>query len=607
MTHLYIEQNGITEEVNSQIIEKLYNLASSGDLDETSDLKGRLHLNIAYRAPINYLTSHFPDLYITTNDYAIPFEDSNMLSYLLSLGIGSNGYITETQAAAATIVANSVNTTVTKFNELKYFTNITESKRGFESSESGNIRFTGWTALEEIDISNFTSIGHSAQWAWEDTFRGCTNLKTVTASNKLTQIGHSAFSGCSNLETISGLSGTITIVHESFNGCKKLKQECFDNVIFNIPSGKGYSAFQQCSLLTDLTFDGQMTEVPNDMVRLCTSLKTISGLSNVTTIGLQPFRQCPSIVSTDLDYSKITSIGNSAFREAHVGQTDLNFPNLTSLGTDVYNASNVTKVSNLGSITVITDSCFNNCGSLTQVTLPSTIATIDRYAFNTCRQMTTINIPSACTTIGERAFQECNNLDVTLDLSNITSLASYAFYNCNKTIISNFPKIAVYDINTFVGIKNSNIIIPKEVEEIRQSAFTFTTSLQSISFESNSALTTIGNQAFRMSTLQSITLPEGFKELGTGVFENCKQLVSVDMPSTITSVGLSTFQWANSLSTVICRATTPPTLGNVTTFQGTSTSLNIYVPDASVNAYKAAANWSTYSSNIKGISQLPNS
>ena len=43
MSHLYIEQNEIAEEVNSQIIEKLYNLASSGDLDGAGDLKGRLH------------------------------------------------------------------------------------------------------------------------------------------------------------------------------------------------------------------------------------------------------------------------------------------------------------------------------------------------------------------------------------------------------------------------------------------------------------------------------------------------------------------------------------------------------------------------------------
>ena len=39
-------------------------------------------------------------------------------------------------------------------------------------------------------------------------------------------------------------------------------------------------------------------------------------------------------------------------------------------------------------------------------------------------------------------------------------------------------------------------------------------------------------------------------------------------------------------------------------FQGASNAI-IYVPDALVNDYKAATNWSTYADRIKGISELP--
>ena len=50
--------------------------------------------------------------------------------------------------------------------------------------------------------------------------------------------------------------------------------------------------------------------------------------------------------------------------------------------------------------------------------------------------------------------------------------------------------------------------------------------------------------------------------------------------------------------------TTPPTL-NSNAYNGTHSDLKIYVPDASVEAYKTATNWSQYSSRIKGISELP--
>ena len=46
---------------------------------------------------------------------------------------------------------------------------------------------------------------------------------------------------------------------------------------------------------------------------------------------------------------------------------------------------------------------------------------------------------------------------------------------------------------------------------------------------------------------------------------------------------------------------TPPTLG-ANAFNNTT--CKIYVPDASVSAYKAATNWSTYASRIFSLTQF---
>ena len=195
MEHLKIIQTteGNAEEVSMDIVQKLYDVATNSTLDNTSDLQGKLRLTVGYREPIDWLTTHFSNLQISADNYAIPFEDPNMLAYLNSIGVGSNGMVTEAQAAAATVVANSQNTTVRKFNELKYFTNITSSRGGWDYASSGDIRFSGWTALEEIDISNFTSIGN-VTYGSDDSFSGCSNLRQVKASNKLTKIGVNAFS-----------------------------------------------------------------------------------------------------------------------------------------------------------------------------------------------------------------------------------------------------------------------------------------------------------------------------------------------------------------------------------------------------------------------------
>lgn len=96
MTHLYIEQNtGLTEEVNSSIISKLYELAISGDLDETSDLKGRLHSTRAKRIEVQYLTSMFSELYITADIYYKHFVDPAVAEFFAKCPAGDGSGITE--------------------------------------------------------------------------------------------------------------------------------------------------------------------------------------------------------------------------------------------------------------------------------------------------------------------------------------------------------------------------------------------------------------------------------------------------------------------------------------------------------------------------------
>ena len=135
MTHLYIEQNGITEEVTSSVISKLYELASSGTLDGTSNLKGRLHTTIAKDIHVSYLNETFEDLYITADDVYITFADPEV-ERVLSTFWGNGTGVTNTQIATKTELnfsgQDSVtghkpfvsNTTVRTFPELGRFTTI---------------------------------------------------------------------------------------------------------------------------------------------------------------------------------------------------------------------------------------------------------------------------------------------------------------------------------------------------------------------------------------------------------------------------------------------------------------------------------------------------
>lgn len=425
MTHLRIEQNtniADTEEVSSSVIEKLYGLVSSGDLDASSNLKGRINADKTYRTYANALMQEYPQLIITANDYAIPFEDQNMLNYLIGLGIGSNGLITEGQASLVTSVANSVNTTITKFNELRHFTNVTSSKNGYAGSTSGNIKFIGWTALEEVDISNFVSIGHSSAYGYEDTFLNCTSLKTVTASNKLKNIGYSAFRGCTNLEYISGLSGVITIDTGAFANDSKLENRTFSNVEIDLHTTSGGSggAFEGCSLLEELQLSAQCTTIPSNTFKNCTNLATIN-LSNVTSIESEAFAGCTSLTSANLE--NVTHIGNNVFYNSLNGAT-ISLARLTTTSYGGLKGCKMSSVTSLGSISSIPESFLIDCPNLTSITLPISCTTLEHDAIKDNPLLTSINVENLVT-IGSKNFTFTPGLPEIMHFPNVTTFVSY--------------------------------------------------------------------------------------------------------------------------------------------------------------------------------------
>jgi hypothetical protein len=107
------------------------------------------------------------------------------------------------------------------------------------------------------------------------------------------------------------------------------------------------------------------------------------------------------------------------------------------------------------------------------------------------------------------------------------------------------------------------------------------------------------------TSLENLTLSDTLEYIGESAFYGCSKLPIVDLPSTITNMSnWGAFNACSALSTIIVRATTPPTL-HKDTFTGTAMHKGngyIYVPDASVDAYKEATNWSTYADRIYPIS-----
>ena len=115
--------------------------------------------------------------------------------------------------------------------------------------------------------------------------------------------------------------------------------------------------------------------------------------------------------------------------------------------------------------------------------------------------------------------------------------------------------------------------------------------------------TELGSGMFRQCTsLISVIIPEGWETLGNDFARQCASLILIDIPSTCKSIGsnlLTLSMTAGSPhTTIVCRAETPPSFGG---YGSGGEPLEVYVPDQSVQAYRAASGWNAYPNAIKPL------
>ena len=121
------------------------------------------------------------------------------------------------------------------------------------------------------------------------------------------------------------------------------------------------------------------------------------------------------------------------------------------------------------------------------------------------------------------------------------------------------------------------------------------------SLEIKSGITSIGSSAFAgWSLSKSLILPEGLLTISQQAFQNWVSATNLSLPSTLTSLANEVFSGWSSCNEVICKAINPPTITS-TTFLNIKSTCIFKVPAASVDSYKAAANWSAFAARIQAI------
>jgi hypothetical protein len=140
-------------------------------------------------------------------------------------------------------------------------------------------------------------------------------------------------------------------------------------------------------------------------------------------------------------------------------------------------------------------------------------------------------------------------------------------------------------------------VISESITSVGNYAFLGCNNLASVSFGENSRVKSIGNGAFSgCYSLKDFTIPSGVTYIGTQAFSRCG-FENITFPSGVKNIGLSIFTSCSKLSILVLRSDSVVSLSNTNAFKNTpfavgGTGGTCYVPQALIESYKTATNWS---------------
>ena len=330
------------------------------------------------------------------------------------------------------------------YNVLDESAKTVEVTYGGSSSVDYSNEYTGSVSIPSSVTYNgtiyfVTSIGYEA-------FRFCNEMILITIPNSVTSLGDYAFANCTSLTSITIPKSVIDIGHYAF----------YNTGWYNNQSN-GILYIDNCCL-------GYKGSKP---------VGALSLKDNTRLICTNAFKDCTALTSVTIPNS-VTSIGNDSFSRCD-GLNSVIIPN---------------------SVTSIGERAFSSCKGLTKVIIGKSVITIGERAFYYCSVLTSITIPNSVVSIGESTFYNCPIL-TEVNISDLTAWCKIDF--------GDFYANPLYYAKTLKlnGTEIKDLVIPKDVIEIKKYAFSYS------------------------DGLTSVTIPYQVSAIADHAFEGCENLALV--------------------------------------------------------------------------------
>ncbi len=378
-----------------------------------------------------------------------------------------------------------------------------------------------WSHLEEPDYGSYSN----PLSAGAELYIGGELLTEVTFPEGTEKIKGAIFYGYKPLTKIEIPDGVTEIGNLAFAFCENLKDLELPNSITYI----GIWSFISCYSLKDLTLPEELVKIDERAFANCHGFNKIIIPDKVTTIGTRAFYNCSSVIEIVIGES-VKTISSEAFRycsrtinaiskSPHIvlSKDNRNHGYLHSVAKFLYNAND----------TVTTNYQIDENGYVTMIDGE------ENYLMGYVGNNPAVVIPEGVTTIYNLAF--ARNLDITSVVipDSVTTIKNGAFTECQnlKTVVLGENVIEICDSAFARCYALEEFVFNQKLEKINQCAFMYA---GLISVEIPDSVTEIGLSAFSCTSVQKVKIGSGLKTIVWHAFSYCEYLEEIDLGSVIT-------------------------------------------------------------------------
>ena len=258
----------------------------------------------------------------------------------------------------------------------------------------------------------------------------------------------------------------------------------------------------------------------------------------------------------------VTLIGYTAFSGSPA--TSIVLPDsVNEIGVGAFQfMTNLTEIDLGNGVEIIGDYAFWGNTAVTTITIPDSVVSIGQQAFKENISLTSLTLNDGLETIGIGAFQDCRSLSTLQIPNSVTSIGHSPFVGVSSLVSVNIPNGVTSIDSSFTSGVNSleTIHIGNGLTSMTESMFYTLSKLREITVSvDNGAFSADSNgvlfnknksrliQYPQAKTSTTYVIPSSVDVVRQSAFDNAANLVSIEIPASVTSLGDYPFSGALSL------------------------------------------------------------